>query len=444
MSQNKVRKHLRNLSTRTKREQKFVKDETENRRLPILKINLLHGTVCEVDRTDYLNRKIASKNKDNEDKNISSESIFHKFPENISDKVCLTKKVVLKSLVENIDVHKKRQRENLKGDFSESKKKRSISDGKSQESHNDIVDSSKKIEPFSVKVNDNAKEMCDKYMENYIKYKTEKYRDEEYSDEELVLFPHLSDIEMYLKQELPDIGTLCPIDIDSCLQMGVSRQEVTISELEANLSNDVLLSTCSVFLKHLSSDKTLPLEFEKFLFSDPVFKENNHSSSMAVKESAFHVPVVEIHRNTVNTINNKSVNVVKGESIIQSGKQLVNTSKPVVLNICTYDKTPAKNKQGTYIFNSAVHAQTNKKPAVNTNNSDVNGQATYKRSMNRRKRNVNGQINIKQRVSKATCNVKKQLKKGSFDVQAFLSLQKLDLNFKIPKKHATPNVKSMS
>ncbi|GIX86007.1 hypothetical protein CEXT_730231 [Caerostris extrusa] len=108
MSQNKVGKHLQTLSTKT--EQKF-KGETENREVPILKINLLHRTVCEVARTDYLNRRITSKNEDHEDKNISSsESILHKFPESRSDKVCLTKNVVLKSLVENIDVNKKRRR----------------------------------------------------------------------------------------------------------------------------------------------------------------------------------------------------------------------------------------------------------------------------------------------------------------------------------------------
>ncbi|GIX81932.1 hypothetical protein CEXT_431611 [Caerostris extrusa] len=492
MSQNKVRKHLQTLSTKTKRKQKFVKDEIENRQLPILKINLRNLAVCEVARTDYPTRRIASKNEDNEDRNISSsESILHKFPK--SNKVCLTNNVGSKPLAENVNINKKRRRENLKVDFSEMKKKRRISDSKSQEPH-DIVDSfesnfnkfakcienndkgtealetsflikwdhsytsstlpksSQKFKPHSVKVNDNAsnsKEMCDKYMGSYIEeYKAEEYREEVYTDEELVLFPHLSDIEIYFKQDLPDIGTLlCPINIDSCLQMGVSHQEevttsesetslqmgvshqeVTTSELEATLSNDIFLSI------------NLPLEFiiDKYLLSGHVFKENNHSSSMAVKKSAFHLPVVEIHRNTVNTINNKSINAVKGESIIQSGKQLVSPSK-LVLNICTY-KTPAKNKQATYIGKSAIQAQTNKKPAVNTNKCDVNGQATYKRSMNIRS-NVNHQIDMKQKVNKAKC-IQKQRKKSCFDVHAFLSLRKLDLNFKIPKKPATSNAKT--
>ncbi|GIY51141.1 hypothetical protein CEXT_684711 [Caerostris extrusa] len=261
----------------------------------------------------------------------------------------------------------------------------------------------------------NVKEICDKYMDNYIEYKKKKYIDEEHTDKKLVHFPYLSDIEIYFKQGLPDIGTLlCPINIDSCLQMGVSHQEeVTTSESETScLPNDIF-----------SNIKTLPFEFiiDKFLFSDGLFdlkyflKENNHSS----------------------------VNVVKGQSITQSGKQLVNTSKPAVLNICTYDKISAKNKEATYIGNSAVQAQTNKKPAVNTANSDVNGQATYKRSINIEKSNVNDQTDIKQTVNKATCDVQKALKKtSSFDVRAYLSLPQPNLNFKISKKSATSNAKT--
>ncbi|GIY44522.1 RRM domain-containing protein [Caerostris darwini] len=670
--QNQVREHLQILSTGPKREQKFAKDETENRRVPILKINLRQRTVCEVKRADYLNQTVASKNQDDEDKNISSsERIFRKFANSTSGKkvtehiipnfvqssktkvLSSTKNVGLKSLVENTDVKKKRQSENL-NDFSVSelneslserkdkKRKLSISESGLQEPHHDIIDSSKsnsnelvkyigncnsvkkgtenissvhtfrneilnktavvkssklndsniggnekiqkrktsnfsdselqksisegkqkkrkrnnsgsnfkksplqvqqcskvvppnfyissdlkiekldftkkcdemekfiknkrsvipisrnevshnfienvavetsflinwdhnysssdfhksstKFKPYSVKINDhagNVKEICDKYMNNYIEYKKEKYINEEYTDEKLVHFPQLSDIEIYFKQDLPDIGTLlCPINIDSCLQMGVSHQEeVTTSESETSslqmgvshqeevtsasetscLSNDIFLNI-----------KNLPLEFviHKFLFSDCLFdlkyflKENNHSSSMPVKKSTFHRPVVKIHCNTANAINNKSENVVKGQSIIQNGKQLVNTNKPVVLNVCTYDKISAKNKQATYIGNSAVHAQTNKKPAVNTDN-NVNGQATYKRAINIGKSNVNDQTDIKQTVNRATCNVKTALKKtSSFDMRAYLSLPQPNLNFKISKKSATSNAKT--
>ncbi|GIY29600.1 hypothetical protein CDAR_488631 [Caerostris darwini] len=338
MSQNKVRKHLETLSTRTKREQKFVKDETENRQVPILKINIRNHTVCEVERTDYLNRRIASKNEDNEDKNIScSESIFHKFPENISDKEprhdivesfesnfnklakcignsdkgtenisnsthafkndILKETAIVKSSKEkdsNLGGNEKSQKRKI-NNFSNFELQESISEGKQKRrkinnsgsnlkssllqvqqcskavphkfytqsdsnaaklveftkkcnemekfiknkpsfipiSRNEVSrifienvsmktslikwdhsyasstlhESSKKFKPYSVKVNDyagNVKEMCDKYMDNYIKYKTEKYRDEEYTDEELVLFPYLSRIEMYFKQDLPD------------------------------------------------------------------------------------------------------------------------------------------------------------------------------------------------------------------------------------------------